>query len=121
MQPERKDTALIVVAVILGLVAIGAITLALMKRGGDAETAPEPVPAEESPAAAKPEETALPSNTPTVAPELPSTDPVSADVREPEPLGEDTQAEIQAIMNRVDRGELTLEEAQVEVNKLLGI
>lgn len=122
MQPERKDTVLFAIAVILGIVAVGAITLALIKRGGGAETTPEPAPAEESPAAAKQEETAPLTNIPTVAPDpSPSEEVVKIQAPEPEPLTENVEARIQDIADRIGRGEITREEGQRQINELLGI
>ncbi len=119
MEPERKDTILIVIAVILGLVAVTAIALVLMKGGDDSVETPAPIPKEETPTVPEKEEVVVPREAPEAS--APEEDVVEIQAEEPEPLSDDMEARIQAIADRIGRGEITREEGQRQINQLLGI
>lgn len=119
---EQTPKALKITIITLATVAVVSAGLVLWGMREKATEAPAQVPVQETGEvtdAVEAKKAVGPLEAPT---NLPKEDEVvKAQAPEPEPLSVDVQAQINAITARVDRGELTLDEAQEEINKLLGI
>lgn len=111
---EQTPVALKVAIILLGIVAVGMVVLMVAKMQGSREGAPEV--STEAPATGDTVQTETPEADLTVIPPAEVEDAVAEAT-----ISQDIQSKINAITAQVDRGELTLEEAQEQVNKLLGI
>jgi hypothetical protein len=119
---EQTPNALKVIVVILGAVAVGTIMFVFAKMQASPvkvgeESAETPI-TEEVAEVPPPE---APGDVSTGVSSGEGTGNTEDAVAEPAPISGEIQAKINAITARVDRGEMTLEDAQREINKLLGL
>lgn len=123
MPPEEKKTVSlrIIAGVILAAIVLTVAIFSLRKEEVvPQETGGDPVVEEVIPETMTEQEDVV-SDVPTTPPDEVIMQEVDVEVIEPEPISDNVQEKINLVQERIISGEITLEEGQKEINKLLGI